>query len=136
MSKHIDDEIYELEQRISRRRHSIEYIARTAKNTAVRKLTSPLGLISAAGIGLVATLGLMRRKTVHHYAPARVSKGGRLAGIAGVLGSVAFSLLRAQFGSPAQMAQMLIAKFQKSRQAAPPQYSPQYRSSPRPQYRQ
>jgi hypothetical protein len=124
MSKHIDDEIYELEQRISRRRHSLEYLARTAKNTAVRKLMSPLGLISAAGIGLIATLGLTRRKTVH-VAPARVGKAGRLAGIASVLASVAFSVLRAQFGSPAQIAQMLMAKFQKSRQ--PAQYRPQYR---------
>jgi hypothetical protein len=123
MSKHIDDEIYELEQRISRRRHSLEYTARRAKNTAVRKLMSPLGLISAAGIGLVATLGLTRRKTVH-VAPAHVGKAGRLAGIASVLASVAFSVLRAQFGSPAQIAQMLMAKFQKSRQ--PAQYNPQY----------
>jgi hypothetical protein len=124
MSKHIDDEIYELEQRIARRRHSIEYIARTAKNTAVRKLVSPLGLLTAAGIGLVTTLGLMRRKTVHP-APTRVSRGGRLAGIASVLASVGFSVLRAQFGSPAQIAQMLMAKYQKSRQ--PAQYRPQYR---------
>ena len=117
MSLHIDDEIYELEQRIARRRHSVGYLARVAKQTAVRKLVSPLGLISAAGIGLIATLGLTRRKTVH-YAPARAGKAGRLAGIASVLASVAFSVLRAQFGSPAQIAQVLLAKFQKSRQAA------------------
>jgi hypothetical protein len=112
MTQHIDDEIYALEQRIARRRRSVEYTARTAKNTAMRKLVSPLGLISAAGIGLVATLGLMRRKTVHH-APARAGKAGRLAGVASVLASVAFSVLRAQFGSPTQIAQMLLAKFHK-----------------------
>jgi hypothetical protein len=112
---HIDHEIHELEQRIAQRRHQIERTAHVTKEIAIRKVLSPVGLLSAAGIGFIATLGLARRK--HHYAaPRAVGKGGRIAGIASVLASVAFALVRAQFGSPVQMAQLLLSKFQKSRQ--------------------
>jgi hypothetical protein len=117
MIMHIDDEIHELEQRIALRRHSLEHTARVAKQRAIRAVLSPVGLLSAAGIGFLATLGLTRRH--HYYAPAKtMGKGGRIAGIASVLASLAFALLRAQFGSPAHMAQILLSKFQKSRQPA------------------
>jgi hypothetical protein len=113
---HIDDEIHELEQRIAQRRHHIEHTARAAKQRVIRTVLSPVGLLSAAGVGFLATLGLTRR---HQPVPARqVSRGGRIAGIASVLASVAFTMLRAQFGSPVQMAQILLSKFQKSRQPA------------------
>jgi hypothetical protein len=116
MTMHIDEEIRELEQRIAQRRHSIEHTARAAKQRAIRTVLSPVGLLSAAGIGFLATFGLARR---HHHVPAgAVGKGGRIAGIASVLASVAFAVLRAQFGSPAHMAQLLLSKFQKSRQPA------------------
>jgi hypothetical protein len=121
MSLHIDDEIYELEQRLARRRHSIEYLAGAAKNRAMKGLLSPVTLISAAGLGFIATLGLARRRKVQYVPAHAVGKAGRFAGIAGVLASVAFSVLRAQFGSPTQIAQMLLAKFQKP--SRPPAYS-------------
>jgi hypothetical protein len=109
---HIDREIHELEQRIARRRHLVEHTARAAKQRAIRAVLSPVGLLSVAGVGFLATLGLTRR---HHYAPPRAAgRVGRFAGIAGVLASVAFAVLRAQFGSPAQMAQILLSKFPKS----------------------
>jgi hypothetical protein len=126
---HIDHEIHELEQRIAQRRHLIERTAHVTKEVAIKKVLSPVGLLSAAGIGFIATLGLTRRR--HEYAaPKAVGKGGRIAGIASVLASVAFAMLRAQFGGPAQMAQLVLAKFRKSRQAAP-----QFRQ-PAPQPRQ
>ena len=116
MTMHIDDEIHELEQRIAQRRHAVEYLAHATKQRAIKAVVSPVGLLSAAGVGLLATLGLTRR---HHYtAPKAVGKGGRIAGIASVLASVAFAMLRAQFGSPAQMAQLVLSKFQKFRQPA------------------
>ena len=116
MTMHIDDEIHELEQRIAQRRHSVEYLARATRQRAIKAVVSPIGLLSAAGVGFLATLGLTRR---HHYAaPKAVGKGGRIAGIASVLASVAFTMLRAQFGSPAQMAQLVLSKIQKFRQPA------------------
>jgi hypothetical protein len=115
---HIDEEIHELEQRIAQRRHRVEYIARATRQRAVKTVLSPVGLLSAAGVGFLATLGLGRRH--HRYAaPKAMSRGGRITGIASLLASVAFSVLRAQFGSPAQMARLLVSKFQKSRQPAP-----------------
>jgi hypothetical protein len=116
MTMHIDDEIHELEQRIAQRRHSVEYLAHVTKQRAIKAVVSPVGLLSAAGVGFLATLGLARRQ--HHAAPKALSKGGRIAGIASVLASVAFAALRAQFGSPAQMAQLVLAKIQKFRQPA------------------
>jgi hypothetical protein len=115
---HIDEEIHELEQRIAQRRRSVEYLAHATKQRAVKAVLSPVGLLSAAGLGFLATLGLTRR---HHPYVARTTtgRGGRIAGIASVLASVAFAMLRVQFGSPAQMAQILLSKFQKSRQPAP-----------------
>jgi hypothetical protein len=113
---HIDNEIHELEQRIAQRRHTVEYLARAAKQRVIKTVLSPVGLLSAAGIGFLATLGLTRRH--HAVAPKAVGKGGRIAGIASVLASLAIPLLRAQFGSPAHMAQLLLSKFQKYRQAA------------------
>jgi hypothetical protein len=116
MTVHIDQEIHELEQRIAQRRHAVEYLAHVTKQRTIKAVLSPVGLLSAAGVGFLATLGIARR---HHPVPAKaVGKGGRIAGIASVLASVAFAMLRAQFGSPAQMAQTLLSKFQKSRQPA------------------
>lgn len=115
---HIDDEIRDLELRIVRRRHAIEWSARAARQRAVRTLVSPAGLLGAVGIGFLAAFGLARRR--RSQAAARVAAHGRmgkLAGLASLLASVGFALLRAQFGSPMQMAQLVLSRLKKS----PPQ---------------
>src|SRR5258705_24298 len=78
---------------------------------AVRSLVSPAGLLGAAALGFLAVTGVTRR---HQYQPAPVAaRRGKLAGIMSVVASAAFALLRAQFGSPAQMAQLVLSKLKR-----------------------
>lgn len=111
---HLDSEIYELERRIARRRHRIAHGARVARHRAFRAIVSPAGLLSAVGLGLLAIFGLVRKKST---APPR-ARAGKLAGLASLLASLlasaGFALLRAQFGSPAQMAQLVLSKLKKT----------------------
>jgi hypothetical protein len=112
----IDRELHETEVRVARRRRRLEYTAHAAKERAVRTILSPAGILGAAGIGLLATVGLLRKRSEPRYVYRK--RPGKLAALGGVLGSAAasaaFALLRAQFGSPAQMAQLVLARLKKS----------------------
>ena len=113
----IDREIHDLELRLALRRHRLEHTARAAKDRAARTIFSPVGLLGAAGLGLLAVVGVLRKRSEpkYRYTHRRPSK---LAGLAGIVGSVGLALLCAQFGSPAQMAQFVLAKMKK-----PPTYA-------------
>lgn len=107
--KDIDDEIRRLEQRMARRRREIAGAAHAAKQRARRKLLSPGGLIAAAGLGFLATVGFLRKRT----APVRASRdkaNGAAVGAIGMLMPIALAIVRAQFGSPAGLAQYVLAK--------------------------
>jgi hypothetical protein len=58
-------------------------------------------------------VGLLRRRSEPRYVHAR-PRAGKLAGAASLAASLAFALLRAQFGSPAQMAHLVLARLKKS----------------------
>jgi hypothetical protein len=111
--KAIETEIRDLEQRMARRRHEVADTARTAKARAVRKLVSPAGLITAGGIGFLATLALLRKRRAPVYVQADKVKGGTAVSLLGMLMPVALALVRAQYGSPAGLAQHLIARMKK-----------------------
>jgi len=109
----LDREIQDLEHRLAQRKLKVELLARASRRRAVRSLVSPAGLIGAAALGFLAVTGVTRRQ---HYQPAPVAarRHGKLAGIMGLVASAGFALLRAQFGSPAQMAQLVLSKLKKS----------------------
>jgi hypothetical protein len=107
----LDSEIQDLEHRLAQRKLKVELLARAAGRRAVRSLVSPAGLLGAAALGFLAISGVTRRQ---HYPPAHAPRSGKLAGIAGLVVSAAFALLRAQFGSPAQIAQLLLSKLRKT----------------------
>jgi hypothetical protein len=109
----IDREIHDTEVRLARRRRRLEYTARAAKHRATQTIFSPAGILGAAGIGLLAAVGLLRRRSEPRYVYGR-PRGGKLAGIASIVASVALTLLRAQFGSPSHMAQLVLARMKKS----------------------
>ncbi len=123
----LDDEIYEIEQRLARRRQALPQVARATGRTAVSKLASPAGLAAAAALGFLAGGGL-RRKNGHAQAKPRwekVQEKEKAKGIA--IGSLAMSaavaLIKAQFGSPVDMARMVLQKVQSRRRrpaTAPP----------------
>lgn len=102
-------EIRELERRMARRRHEIADSARLAKQRAVRRLASPAGLALAAGLGFLASAAVLRKRS---RPPDRrkAAKPGKLAGTLSLLMPVVVGLIRAQFGSPAAMAQYVLAR--------------------------
>lgn len=108
--KIIDREIRDLEQRMARRRHEVADTARTAKARAMRKLVSPVGLIAAGGLGFVATLALLRKRRPPVYVQADKVRGGAAVSLLGMLMPVALALVRAQYGSPAGLAQHLLSR--------------------------
>ncbi len=108
---HIDRDILEVEQRIARRRMSVELTGRAVWRRTVRKVISPAGLLGAAALGAVTVLGVFRR---HQAVPHKAAKAGVLGGIggslAGLAASAGFALLKAQYGSPVNMANLVLAK--------------------------
>lgn len=112
--KMIDREIRDLERRMAYRRHEIADTARAAKARTTRKLLSPAGLATAAGVGFLVTLSLLRRKR----RPARPrtirireeKPAGKIAGALSLLMPVVVALIRTQFGSPAGMAQAVLRR--------------------------
>ena len=112
----LDKEIQDLEHRLAQRKLKVELLARASGRRAMRSLVSPAGLIGAAALGFLAVSGVTRRQ---QYRPAPAARSGKLAGLAGLAASAAFALLRAQFGSPAQMAQLLLSKLKKTREHRP-----------------
>ena len=110
----LDDEIYEVEERLSRRREALPRVARATGRSAMHKLASPAGLAAAAALGFLAGGGL--RRANGHPKPrwVKVEEKERTKGIA--IGSLAMSaviaLIKAQFGTPAEMARVLLHKVQ------------------------
>jgi hypothetical protein len=106
----LDSEIQDLEHRLAQRKLKVELLAQATRRRAVRSLVSPAGLIGAAALGFIAVTGVTRRQ---HYQPVHAARSGRLAGITGIIASAAFALLQAQFGSPTQIAQLLLSKLKR-----------------------
>lgn len=104
---HIDHDIQEVEQRIARRRMAVELTGRAVWRRTVRKVVSPAGLMTAAALGALTVVGIFRRP---HPVPGKAAKAGKWGSIAGLAASVGFALLKAQYGSPAHMANLVLAK--------------------------
>ena len=123
----LDDEIYEVEERISRRRAELPRVARATGRSALRALASPAGLAGAAVLGFLAGGGLRRNGSSTKLEARKEEKAKGIA-IGSLLMSGAIALIRAQFGSPLGMAQAVLEKIQSRKAAAPPA---QARTSPR-----
>ena len=110
MSKQIEHEILEVEQRIARRRMSVDLTARAAWHRSVSKVFSPVGLLSAAALGFVTVAAVLRRrpKIVERRRGGR--SGGKWAGVLGLLASGGLALLKAQYGSPVNMAHSVLGQ--------------------------
>src|SRR5256885_16375862 len=95
-----DQEIYEVEQRIAERRHRVEAVARQSADAAMKALTSPWALASAAALGFLIASRMQQR---HEHGPA-VSRGTKEKAKGGAIASMAMAaatwLIKSQFGSP------------------------------------
>jgi hypothetical protein len=107
-----DQEIYEVEERIARRRHNVEYVAKESARRAFVALTSPAFLVAAAVVGFVAGGGVGKKKVQHveRRKSDEKAKAAKATGIAGVLMSGAMFLVRQQFGGPVGLAQFILQK--------------------------
>jgi hypothetical protein len=101
----IDREIHDVEKRLAQRRLKVELLARGASRRAISNVLSPAGLLGAAALGFVTVAGIMRRP---RYVNRRSKGGGIVGSLAGLAATLGFQLLRAQLGSPAQMAQRAV----------------------------
>jgi Na+/proline symporter len=119
-----DREIYEVESRIAERRHRVEAVARQSGQAALRALTSPWAIAGAAVLGFVAAGGIMRRQEHKASLSREQKKAAKVGGIASVAMAAATWIIKAQFGSPAALAQFVMSKVRKQ----PPQ---PVRTSPR-----
>jgi len=111
-----DHEIYEVEQRIAARRSRVRQEAAAAGRRTMQKLSSPVALIGAAALGFLVAGGLGRRDREPPHPERRKSdhtKAAKATGVAGVLMTGAMWVIKARYGSPVQLAQVLLEKFQK-----------------------
>ena len=113
-----DQEIFDVEKRLAQRRTQLKYDVQEAGHLAMQKLASPVALLAAAGIGFVLANSFARRRREPPHPERRKSdhlKKAKATGIAGVLTTGAMWLIKAQFGSPVQAAQVLLQKLASSR---------------------
>jgi hypothetical protein len=119
----LDDEIYEVEQRLQRRREQLPLVARATGRSALHTIASPAGLAVAALLGFVVGGGLRRSEPKAEARWVKVEpKAEKAKGVA--LGSLAMSaavaLIKAQYGSPLDMARTLYEKVQSRKKTAAP----------------
>jgi hypothetical protein len=113
-----DQEIFEVEQRLAMRRARFAQESREARARALQALASPLALAAAAALGFVAAGALARRNHRPRHPERRKSdhvKAAKRTGLAGMLLPAAMWFVRAQWGSPARAAQILLEKFSNRR---------------------
>jgi hypothetical protein len=112
-----DQEIYDVERRIAERRHRVEAVAKQTGHAALKALTSPWALAGAAVLGFLAAGGIQRRHEHHASLSPKEKKAAKVGGITSIAMAAASWIIKAQFGSPAALAQYLVSKVKKQ----PPQ---------------
>ena len=112
-----DQEIYEVERRIAERRHRVEAVARQTGQATLRALTSPWAIGAAAVLGFLAAGGIMRRHEHRAKLSRDQKKAAKVGGITSIAMAAASWIIKAQFGSPAALAQFVMSKVKKQ----PPQ---------------
>lgn len=108
-----DQEIYDVERRIAERRHRVEAVARQTGQAAFKALTSPWALAGAAVLGFLAAGGLQRKHAHRASMSRQEKKAAKVGGIASIAMAAASWIIKAQFGSPAALAQFVMSKVKK-----------------------
>ena len=117
-----DQEIYEVESRIASRRAQVKKHAREAGTRSLQTLASPPALIAAAALGFIAAAAFARQQKPPHPERRKSdhTKAAKATGLVGMLLPAAMWIVRAQWGSPARAAQLLMEKMSKKKAAASP----------------
>ena len=101
-----DDEILEVEARLSRERDALARGVQEFTHTAKCNAASPKGLVIATAVGFL--FGELTRPRRRRAEQGQSSIAPRAVGMGGLLGGVALALIRAQFGSPLGMGKAAI----------------------------
>ena len=118
-----DNEIFEVERRIALRRSQLARHSREAGQRTLQALASPAALIGAAALGFFVASAVSRREQKPKHPERRKSdhtKAAKATGLAGVLLPAAMWFVRAQWGSPVNAAQAVLARLQRKKPAVSP----------------
>lgn len=113
--KRIDQEIYEIEQRLHRREASLKATAQLTKQRSVKALMSPVSIVAAVALGFLVAGGVGRRAG----APAvsrRTKERGKGFAVGGLLMTAATWFIRNQFGGPVGLANFVVHKIRNKNQ--------------------
>jgi hypothetical protein len=97
----IDDDIRAVEERIARGRNGLAALAEDCEETARDVVASPKSLLAVAAVGFVLGEAL-------HGSPR--SARGRKAGWAGMLLGAGVALLRARYGNPWSLVELVLSR--------------------------
>jgi len=118
MHLQLDDEILQVEKRIALRRADLRRDSHAVGRKALDGIGSPAALLTAAAVGFAAGGFGRRRRNGNGRNPGGHSSNGAVrTGLASLLMSGATWFIREQFGSPAGLAQALLARTQARRNA-------------------
>ena len=129
-----DKEIHEVEQRLALRRTQIARHSRETASRTLQALASPPALIGAAALGFIAARRFSsRRKEPPHPERRKTDhlKAAKATGFVGVLTTAAMWFIKAQYGSPLQLAQTLLQKFHGARNRPSPRGDVRASANPR-----
>jgi len=115
MHLQIDDEIRQVETRISGVRTGLRLDAKQASHKTLDGLASPVTLAVALALGFAAGGGLRRKPVERRRGYQETRKAAAASGVAGLLMTGAMWFIRAQFGSPVGLAQAILAKVNQRR---------------------
>ena len=115
----MDHEIFEVENRIALRKVKLDHALHALGRGAKRAVTSPIGLLGAGALGFLVAGGARRRQGGGESTKAKAAKA---TGIAGLLMSAAMWFIREQYGSPVEIAQLILSKVKKRGPGAVPSH--------------
>lgn len=114
--KSIDQEIFEVEQRLHAREASLRHNARETRQRSVKALMSPVSIVGAVALGFLVA-GRVGRKRGRRDAPVvsqETKEQGKGFAVGGLLMTAVTWFIKSQFGGPVGLAHFVISKVRKN----------------------
>lgn len=116
--KNIDQEIFEVEQRLHLRELTIKQTARETKQRAVKALMSPVSIAGAVALGFLVAGRAGRGRAKPPAVSQETKEQGKGFAVGGLLMTAAMWFVRQQFGGPVGLAHFVLSKLRKPKTAA------------------
>ena len=117
--KRLDQEIYEIEQRLHLREAELKDTAEALKHRTMKGLMSPLSIVGAVGLGFVVAGSLGRRKASKQTVSPETKEQTKGFALGSVLMTGAMWFVRQQFGGPVGLARFVVDKVRHRKPAYP-----------------